>query len=158
MKRYLAFGTLIVAACLIGSPTQPLAAEQAPLQPLAEIICSQGAPFPASKLFELFELQVPFLILTDGAEMLAASAIQCSDFRPAEGEPFYLVLGHRSKQGTATFFVTSLQGDLIQASRGTSKPPGELKFATIVPTKDVVAEFEAAKAYWLTSCDGLASD
>src|SRR4029077_3152669 len=105
-----------ITACLMGSRVPAPAEERASLQSVAETICELGAPFPTSKLFELFELEVPFLILTEGPELLAAAASPCSNFRPDNTKSFYLVLGHRNKKGMATFFVTSLDGDLIQAS------------------------------------------
>jgi hypothetical protein len=156
MKQHFTFSALIVAACLVGSVVPVPAAGPQPLRPLAEMICEQGAPFPTSKLFELFGLEVPFLILTEGWEMVAAPAIQCHNFRPAKAEPFFLVLGHHDEKGTATFFETSLQGDLIQASRGFAKGSGDSTFVAIDPTDEVVAEFEAAKLFWLTTCNDLA--
>jgi hypothetical protein len=158
MKQHFTLSALFVAACLVGSLVSVPAAEQRPLQPLAETVCEEGTPFPTSKLFELFELEVPFLILTEGPEMLAAPAIQCRNFRPAEAKSFFLVLGHRSKQGRATFFVTSLNGDLVQASRAFIDNSGDSTFMTVVPTEEILAEFEAAKTFWLTTCNSQAFD
>jgi hypothetical protein len=155
MKQNFTLNALIIATCLVGSLVPTLATERAPLQPMAESICEQGTPFPTSKLFELFELKIPFLILTEGPEMLAAPAIQCHNFHPAETESFFLVLGHRNENGTATFYVTSLSGELIQAARGQTVSSGEPTFTTIDSTDEVVAEFNAAKTFWLTTCSDL---
>ena len=156
MKQHLTFSAFIVAACLVGSLVPVSTAEREPLQPLAEMMCEQGTPFPTSKVFELFALEVPFLILTEGPEMVAAPAIQCRNFRPAKTAPFFLVLGHRDEKGTATFFETSLHGNLIQASRSFAEGTGDSTFVAIDPTDEVAAEFEAAKAFWLTTCNYLA--
>ena len=158
MKQHFTISALIAAACLVGSLVSVPAAQQEPLQPLAETICDLGTPFPTSRVFELFELEVPFLILTDGPEMLAAPAIQCHNFRPAKAEPFYLVIGHRSEQGRATFYVSALNGDLVQASRAFIENSGDSTFVTVVPTKEILAEFEAAKTFWRTLCNSQAFD
>jgi hypothetical protein len=158
MKQHFTLSALIVAACLVGSLVPAPAAKREPLQLLAETICEQGTPFPTSKLFELFELEIPFLIMTEGPEMLTAPAIQCRNFRPAEAESFFLVLGHRNEKGTATFFVTSLSGELIQAARGQAISSGEQIFVAIDPADEVVTEFEAAKTFWLTTCSSQAFD
>ena len=150
MKRHLQFGVFIVAALIIGLPGPSLNADQKPLQSLAETICAEGQPFPTSKLFELFELEIPFLILTDGPEMMAAPASQCRNYQPAENEAFFLVLGHRSVKGTATFFVTSARGELMHAARGIAASSGDLNFVDVDPTNEIRADFEAAKIFWLT--------
>lgn len=150
MKRYFRFGAFIIVALIVGLAGPSLNADQKSLQSLAETICAEGHPFPTSKLFELFELEVPFLILTDGPEMMAAPAPQCRNFQPAENEAFFLVLGHRSAKGTATFFVTSARGELIQAARGIAVSSGDQKFVDVDPTNEIRADFEAAKIFWLT--------
>lgn len=151
MKRHFRFGILIVATLVFGSARLPLNAQVEPLslQSLAETICGEGQPFPTSELFNLFELEVPFLMLTDGPEMMATPAPQCQNFRPVEIEQFYLVLGHRSAKGTATFYVTSLRGELIEAARGFKSNTGDTNFVGVEPTNEIRADFEAAKAFWL---------
>lgn len=149
MKRYFQIGVFIIVALIVGFSGRPLNADQEPLQSLADTICAEGYPFPTSKLFELFELEIPFLISTDGAEMMAAPAQQCQNFHPASYEAFFMVLGHRSAKGTATFFVTSPRGELIQAARGAVVSTGDLNFVNAEPTSEMKAEFEAAKTFWL---------
>lgn len=156
MKQKFALSALFVAAGLMGSLFLATAAERKPLQPLAEMICEQGMPFPSSELFELFELEIPFLMLMEGPDMMAMPASQCRNFRPAENEPFFLVLGHRGAKGTATFFVTSLRGEIIQTARGQTATSGDSTFVAVDVTDEIRAEFEAAKSFWLTTCGDLA--
>jgi hypothetical protein len=92
MKLRSSFCALITAALFVGSTRLAVNAEHEllPLQSLAVRICGEGHPFPTSRLFDYFELDVPFLILTVGSEMTAAPVSQCRNFRTVEIESFYL--------------------------------------------------------------------
>jgi hypothetical protein len=149
MKSHFAFYALFIAALLTGSADRSAVAEKTrSLQPLAETICEIGTPIPTSKLFDLFELEVPFLITTDGPAMLAVQATQCPNYRPANIEDIVLVLGYRVN-GTATFFVTTIRGELLQAARGQTTESGEIRFVRVERNYEILADFETAKAFWL---------
>ena len=151
-KPHFAFYALFIAAFLAASPDRSALAEKTrSFQPLAETICEIGTPIPTSKLFDLFdlfELEVPFLTITDSSEMLAVQATQCLNFRPDNFEGFFMVLGHRLN-GSATFFVTSIRGELVQAARGQTTDSGEVRFIKIELNDEIRCDFETAKAFWL---------
>ena len=149
MKPHFAFYALFIAAFLAASPNRSALAEKTrSFQPLAESICEIGTSAPTSKLFDLFELEVPFLTITDGPEMLAVQAIQCLTCRPDNVEGFVIVLGHRV-HGPATFFVTSIRGELIQAARRQTTDSGEVRFVKVELNDEIRCDFETAKAFWL---------
>ncbi len=149
MKPYFVFYALLVVAFLALSPNRSaLAEKKRSFQPLAETICETGTPVPTSKLFDLFELKVPFLTITDGSEMLAVQAIQCVTCRPDNIEGFFMVLGHRMN-GPATFFVTSIRGELVQAAREQTTDSGETRFVNVELNDEIHCDFETAKAFWL---------
>ena len=127
------------------------AADDAPLRPVAELICSHGKRFPTSDLFEMLELDIPFLMIADGSEMLAAPASQCQFLESiAVPRSFILVIGHRNEVGAASFYITSMRGELIEVARGFTEKSGQTIFLTVTATELMKLEFEATKAYWLS--------
>jgi|SRR5476651_979081 hypothetical protein len=149
MNPHFAFYTLFTAAFLAGSPDSSALAEKArSFRPLTDAVCESGTPVPTSKLFNLIKLEVPFLTIKDGPEMLAVQAIQCLNPRPDNIEGSFIVLGHRAND-TTTFFVASIRGELFQAARGQTIDSGEVLFVKVELNDEIRCDFETAKAFWL---------
>ena len=157
MTQHHAYISLIAILSVLWSTAFGGTAERGPLSGLIEVVCEQGETVQSPTLAKQFGFEAELRIVKERnlSRTLFVPTSQCGGNDHADESSYFIAisyaLGDNKFPIVVHWYLASSKGKLVRAFQSVVESPEKSNpsWASLTPTIEVRAEFEAEMQYWL---------